>query len=111
MMDSETGASEYFAGEANREEIIRTTEIDNLKLITGGKYRLLQIPQGQVAKLLNQLSNEFDYIILDTSPVGMDASMRSVMTYCDMNYFVLTQSQTRKESIEQISSDNSLLFS
>ena len=101
-LESEKGLSEYCAGELAFEDLIQSTNIDNLSFIPAGTYSLLQIPIHIINEMIGKLKNEFDFVIFDSSPVGIDSSMRNVMTICDLNYFIVSRTRTHKSHLPQI---------
>jgi len=73
MFSKENGLSKYLTDETvEKEEIIKSTEIENLDLITSGHVppnpsELFSLPR--MNNLINQLELEYDYIVLDTPPI------------------------------------------
>lgn len=81
------GLSELLSGSATLEEVIHSTEInENLFVITAGTstpnpYELLG--SDSMAGIYEELSTRFDYIIFDTSPLGMMADCLALVPYVD----------------------------
>ena len=81
------GLSEYLSGSASSEEIIRpVTERPNLSVICCGSaapnpYELLR--SSAMAALCEQVSGQYDYIIIDTPPLGMMSDCLALVPYVD----------------------------
>jgi capsular exopolysaccharide synthesis family protein len=72
-LDSEPGFCELLRGEAPVEELIRQTAIDQLSMLPAGRWdgdasRALG-REGFLGGLLQPLRQEFDFVIIDSSPV------------------------------------------
>lgn len=68
----ENGLSDYLSGQRQLDEVIATTQVENLSFIASGQVppnpaELLMHPRW--AALLEQLAGKFDLIIIDTPPV------------------------------------------
>jgi len=66
------GFVDYFFGQASYEEILRTSEVQNLYFITGGTIPPNPseiLGSSQMEQFLQKLKSEFDMIILDSPPV------------------------------------------
>ena len=67
------GLSEYLSGQAEKKDIICSTGYDNADIILAGPIapnpsELLE--QGIFGDLIRRLREEYDYVLLDTPPVG-----------------------------------------
>ena len=72
-LDMTPGFCELLRGEADTEAAIRTTSVDRLSLIPAGRWtsaasRALA-QDGVAGRLLRQFREEFDFVIIDSSPV------------------------------------------
>jgi len=66
------GLSEYLSGEMEVEKIIKSTDIENLHVITSGKvphYPAEIISSGKIEHFIKSLNGIFDYVIFDSPPV------------------------------------------
>ena len=73
-LSNETGLSNYLAGHNTKDEIIQKTTYNNLSIISGGVVppnpsELIQSERFEV--LMNELKDQFDYVVLDTPPIGL----------------------------------------
>ncbi|MDX2190675.1 MAG: polysaccharide biosynthesis tyrosine autokinase [Bacteroidota bacterium] len=106
------GLSNYLAGKATVEDIVRETKISNLSFISSGPVppnpaELLM--SSKLEELIFQLKLRFDYVIIDTPPIGLVSDALTIMKYSDVNIFVVrhdyTQSRYLKELNEHIEAD------
>src|SRR5205823_8318983 len=71
-MDLEPGVCEYLRGEATLDEIIRPTPLDELLMVTAGRWdgeATRALAKDIAGDLLRDLRKRFDFIVIDTSPV------------------------------------------
>ncbi len=73
-INNEIGVVNYLIEEATEEEIIQKTMVDHLDVITAGPIppnpsELLMTPR--MDKLINYLKDRYDYIVLDSPPMGL----------------------------------------
>lgn len=57
----------------------------------------------RIAELISQLRESFDYIILDTAPVGMVSDSFNLTKYCDATVFVVRDKVTRLQDLRFLS--------
>ena len=101
-VDDICGLSDYLAGFKAKDAIIHRSDIPNLFIIPSGGIppnpsELLI--NGQFEKLIAELRDEFDYIIVDTPPVGILADALELMKSCDLSIFVTRQNYTLKQHV------------
>jgi capsular exopolysaccharide synthesis family protein len=97
-----SGVSEYFNGLAEIKVLIRRTKIPNVFFMGAGR-NLDNAPE----LLLNADPNNhftkthqlFDYIIVDTAPVGPVSDAFLISPYCDATLFVVRHGKTPKSAI------------
>ena len=71
---SEDGLSSYLIGEAGFEDIVSKTEVSNLFFVPSGPIPPNPselIESERMKQFMNKAREEFDYVILDTPPVGI----------------------------------------
>jgi len=103
LMDNE-GVSNYLTGNATLKEIIQTTDQANLYVITSGSIppnpaELITTPKTR--ELLTALKQQFDFIILDTPPIGLVADALLLQRESDLNLYVVRQGYSRREFLNQ----------
>jgi len=102
---NEKGAVNYLIGQSGLEEIIQKTEIKNLDLIVSGP-----IPPNPSELLISEkmdafieaLKQEYDYIVLDTPPVGLVSDAMELIEYADASLYVVRQDYTKKAMLNLI---------
>ncbi|NML38531.1 polysaccharide biosynthesis tyrosine autokinase [Chitinophaga sp. G-6-1-13] len=101
-IDHKTGITNYLLGTKTMEEIIREVPDTNLWLVSAGPIppnpiELIESPR--MAYLLAELKNRFDYIIIDTSPVGIVSDAKSIASYVDCTLFAVRYNFTHKAKL------------
>ncbi|SOD91647.1 GumC family protein [Spirosoma fluviale] len=104
------GISSYLDGRIGHEQLIQQTQVHpNLYFISSGPIpnnptELLS--NGRIQVLLDQLRNEFDYIILDTPPVSMLADATLLGPYTDTAFYVVRHEYTPRNYMRLLSNLN-----
>lgn len=57
------------------------------------------LASNHVKELIEELSQRFDYVFLDTPPVGLFTDASIVSTYCDGVIFAIKSNDTKKEEV------------
>ncbi len=91
------GLSQYLSGMASLEEVVQTSGIENLSLIAGGPMppnpsELLLRPA--MSKLISELRERFDFVVIDTPPLSFVADAFVLSTYADHTLYVIRQDFT-----------------
>ena len=99
------GVSSYISGRAELEEILVPTEEKNLFLINSGAVppnpaELLM--EDRTKQLIQELKQRFDYIIMDTPPVGIVTDALILKEESDMNLFVVRQNYSKREFLNNL---------
>jgi tyrosine-protein kinase Etk/Wzc len=106
------GLTDYLRGAAEPEEIIRRTDInDNLFVMPAGSLPdnpSELIMSDRVPELMEFLTPLFDYIIIDTAPVGLLSDAYVLSSYCDATLYVIRHGHTSKVSVERIDANNKI---
>ncbi len=102
-LSNETGLSNYLAMKAPLEEIIQSTKVQNLDLISGGitppnPSELLMSRKMQ--ELMEELEKRYDVIIIDTPPIGLVTDALVLMPYAEHSVFVVRQNYTPTDLIK-----------
>lgn len=98
-LDNTFGVVNYLIGQKTADEIIQKTEIPYLDVITSGPIppNPAELILGESMKeLLDDLKKRYDYIILDTPPVGLVSDALELAQYCDATLYVVRQNITKK---------------
>ncbi len=102
---NETGVSTYLIGKAKLDEVIQHTSVDNLDIIPSGPVPpnpAELLAKKETHKLLDELRERYDYIIIDTPPVGIVSDAMMLMNLADINIFILRENYSKKEYMKTI---------
>jgi succinoglycan biosynthesis transport protein ExoP len=98
-IDNIIGTVNYLIGQKSLDEIIQKTHIPNLDLITSGPVPpnpAELIISDSMREMIEELKLRYDYIILDTPPVGLVADALELTQYCDATLYIVRQGVTKK---------------
>lgn len=101
------GVVNYLIKDKNLQEIINHTSIPYLDVILSGPVppNPAELIMNDVMKeLIDELKTKYDYIILDTPPVGLVADSLELTQYCDVTLYIVRQNYTKKEMITLLNS-------
>lgn len=106
-LKNDIGVVNYLIGQKTKEEVIQKTQIENLDLITAGPVppnpsELLMTDA--TTELIDYLSERYDYIVLDTPPVGLVADALELIKYSDVTLYIVRQNFTQKGMLKMINS-------
>lgn len=99
---NELGAVNYLIGERTLGEVIQKTHVPFLDVITSGPIppNPSELILGDSMKeMINELKKTYDYIVLDTPPVGLVSDALELSQYCDVTLYVVRQNFTKKEML------------
>jgi capsular exopolysaccharide synthesis family protein len=99
-LSNETGLSSYLINRNTKEEIIFSSNVKNLYILTSGPVppnpaELLETDR--MEELMAELKNEYDYIILDTPPVAIVTDALLLSKFSNVTIFVVRQNFSSKE--------------
>jgi capsular exopolysaccharide synthesis family protein len=102
----EPGLSNYLIGKSSLEDILQpATQDPHLFVIASGPVppnpaELLEGPA--MLKLLEALKNQFDYIVVDTPPLGLVSDGQALLRVADLGLFVIRQRFTHRSALDFI---------
>lgn len=102
------GISYYLIGKANwKDLLIRDQLASGLDFIPAGPIppnpaELLM--SSRMEAFLEEVRDQYDYIILDTAPVGLVTDAQILAPHADMHLFVVRDRYTYKQQVEQLES-------
>lgn len=105
-MESKQGITLYLSGYLKKEELIRPSELHpNVSVITAGAIppnpnELLARPM--LDELIKDLRTEYDFILIDTAPIGMVSDGFLLNRLSDVNLYVVRSDYTPKRYIEDL---------
>lgn len=96
-VSNDIGLSNYLANQCTINDIINTSQ-NNLDFITSGPVppnpaELIQ--SDRMAKLIEQLKLTYDFIMVDTAPVGLVADALPIIRISDINIFVIRSGKSK----------------
>ncbi len=103
QLNNDTGITMYLSGHLSKDKLVRSSGIHpNLWVITSGPIppnpnELLAKPL--LDKLIIEYREQFDYIVIDTAPIGVVSDSFSLNRFADMNLYVVRADFTPKKNI------------
>ena len=108
-LTNNTGLSSYLSNKESLDNIIQTSvKIPNLDIITSGPIPpnpAELIASDKCSELFAELKERYDYIILDTPPLGLVTDAFLLMKHTDVNLFIVRQGLTNKNIFGSIIQD------
>ena len=98
--ENSSGLSTYMIDHSSRENIIRNTFIKNLSFIPAGPVLPNSselIESGALDELINYLKENYEYILIDTTPSGIVADAALMIKYSNINLLICRNNFTRKD--------------
>lgn len=99
------GLSTYMIHQSSKEEIIQTTDVQNLSFISSGPIlpgSAELIESGSLDELVEYLKTRYEYIIIDTTPAGLVADASLMMKYASINLLVCRNNHTLKDVFKDV---------
>ncbi len=97
------GVVNYLTGQNTINEVIQSTSIPYLDLISAGPIppNPSELLIGEsIQELINELKERYEYIILDTPPVGLVADAVELSPFADITLYIMRQNYTKKEMVK-----------
>ncbi len=104
-VDFNEGVSGYLMGRYNMSDIIFSTAYPNLDIIPVGTIPSNPselILSKRVEIMLNKLRERYDYILIDTAPLGSLTDTLHLMNYSDINLVVFRLNSAKKVYMEKL---------
>lgn len=104
-LTNEAGVSSFLIGKAGIDDIIKPTGTPNMELIPSGPIppnpsELISKPE--MGMLFDELSKRYDYIIVDTPPLGIVSDAFLLMNHSHINVYVVRENYSRKNYITSL---------
>ncbi|MBK9639629.1 MAG: polysaccharide biosynthesis tyrosine autokinase [Bacteroidetes bacterium] len=102
---NDMGASNYLVGAHTLDQVIRKTENPYLDIIISGPTppnpaELLSKPL--MGEMLTELKKRYDFIIIDTPPIGVVSDAFILLNQSDVNLYVVRQGYSRLEFLKTL---------
>jgi capsular exopolysaccharide synthesis family protein len=101
-LKNETGIVNYLIGQNTLNEVTQKTSIPYLDIITSGPIppNPSELIMGEsMREFMNEIKSKYDYIILDTPPVGLVTDAVELSMFADVTLYVMRQNFTKKEMV------------
>jgi capsular exopolysaccharide synthesis family protein len=101
-ISNEIGVVNYLIKQKTLDEIIIPTHIPFLDVIVSGPIPpnpAELIMSDGMKEMIDELKKKYDYIILDTPPVGLVSDALELAQYCDVTLYIVRQNFTKKDMI------------
>lgn len=103
------GVTDYLAEGGTPEDYIKPTPFDNLSILPAGtrvgdSTELLL--NGRLNNLFDYLSERFEYVVVDTSPVDLVSDGYLLSEYCDISLLVIRHGHTPKNIVKHLAQSN-----
>ena len=102
-LDTQPGLTELLNGQQNLETVIRHTEVPGLSVISRGKSPANPselLSSNQFKNLLEQMSEKFDHVIIDTPPVLAVTDGIIISQYTGVNLVIARYAKTQMKELE-----------
>ncbi len=101
-IENDIGVVNYLIGQKTLDEIIQKTHVPYLDVILSGP-----IPPNpselligdQMREFMAAIKDRYDYVILDTPPVGLVADAIELAEFADVTLYIIRQNFTKKEMV------------
>jgi capsular exopolysaccharide synthesis family protein len=102
-LQNDVGVTSYVVGKSNLNQIVKDTPIENLQIILTGPRtpnasELIVDPMMET--LIEELKTHYEYIIIDTPPVGLLSDALVFMKHADLNMYVLKAGYSKKDFVD-----------
>ena len=99
------GLSQYLSGQVQKKEILYDTNYENMHIVFAGPTapnpaELLE--QNLLTDLLKELRQKYDYIIIDTPPIGSVIDAAIVAKECDGAILVIESDRVRYKDAQRV---------
>lgn len=102
-LQNDVGVTSYIVGKATLNQITKDSGIEDLKIILSGPRTPNAselILDENLEKLINELKEIYDYVILDTPPIGLLSDAIVLMKQSDVNIFVMKAGVSKRDFID-----------
>ena len=98
VRNSIVGLSEYLSSQSTLEEVLYQTQLKNFDVIFSGAFPpnpVELLSTSSFEDLINNLRNQYDYIIIDTPPINYVIDAAIIATVCDSSILVFSKDKTK----------------
>ena len=101
-IENTVGVVNYLIGQKTLDEVTQKTPIPFLDFIPSGPIppNPSELIMGETMReMLDELKKKYDYIILDTPPIGLVSDALELTPYCDATLYIVRQNVTKKDML------------
>ncbi|UAB81242.1 polysaccharide biosynthesis tyrosine autokinase [Marixanthomonas sp. SCSIO 43207] len=98
-INNKVGVVNYLINDKSLDQITQKTKVPHLDVITSGPIppNPSELLMGEAMKdLMDELKESYDYIILDSPPLGLVADSLELVKYADATIYMVRQNYTKK---------------
>lgn len=104
-LTNDIGLSNFLSAQIGFNEILQPTSIENLSLVSAGPVppnpsELLM--SNHMQTFMDQAQDQFDFVILDTPPIGLVTDAFILSKYANHTVFLIRQDYTPKQAIKTV---------
>ena len=99
------GLSEFLSGQINYEQILYSTQFENLSLIFAGAVPpnpVELLGSTKFEELVKQKREEYDYVIIDAAPLGAVIDAAAMAAFCDGAIMVIAANEIRTRLAQDV---------
>ncbi|MFM2135723.1 MAG: hypothetical protein RL021_1123 [Bacteroidota bacterium] len=103
-ISNDEGISTLLIGQGNVEALIRSTSVPGLDVLPAGPVPpnpAELLARKEVKELIDGLRQRYDYILIDTPPVGIVSDAMALLGLADINVYVVRENYTRHEHLQK----------
>ncbi|MBE6529990.1 MAG: CpsD/CapB family tyrosine-protein kinase [Ruminococcaceae bacterium] len=100
-----TGLSQVLSGQAQAEEVILQTQIPGLHVLFSGPFPpnpTELLGGGAFEKLLNTVAPEYDFVLIDTSPLGLVVDAAVIAEHCNGAVMVINRGKAKTRMAKSV---------
>lgn len=105
ITNDQHGSSTLLAGRTTLHKAVKRTEYENLDIITSGPKApnpTKLIMSNAFKTLIETLSKEYHYVLIDTPPIGIVSDALQIMHHTDISLFMLKADYSKKEFLSTV---------
>lgn len=104
-IENDLGVSNYLVNDCSLNEIIRSAGMENLDIALSGPVPPNPselIMSRRAGEMIEQFKKDYDYIILDTPPLGLVADALEIAKHADASLYLVRQGYTKKGMLDVV---------
>lgn len=104
-LSNDKGLTSYLIGKSTLDEIINKTSVNNLDIIAAGPVPpnpAELLGSDKMQNLIGELRNKYEYIIIDTPPLGIVTDALFLMKHADINIYMTRFNYTSRKVIKDV---------